>query len=433
MGRARPLNPDDIIVPSQYRIEVFAEGLTAPISLTFMDTGDMLVADAGITDGNGKVLKRTTNGFVVIAEGFDPPLTGINVYQGHIYVSHRGTITVVKPDGHKQDILSGLPSWGDHHNNQVVFGRDGKMYFGQGTATNSGVVGEDNRWVKKYPLFHDYPGMSIRLSGQNFITRNVLSQAAHDLAVTGAYSPFGVPTNPGEQVKEIVKASGSILRANPDGSDLQLVAWGLRNLFRIKFDRKNRLFAANHGMDERGSRPVANSPDEFHRIRFGVWYGWPDYTGGYPVTLPRFKPAGKPQPTFLLSEHPMLPPHPIAIFAPHSAIMGFDFNYDPNFGPVGEVFIAEFGSEAPGTTGGKPAPRVGHRVSRIDIKTGKVRNFAMNRSGYAASHTGSGGLERPIDVVFGPDGSMYVVDMGITVGFGNLIPNTGVIWRISRT
>jgi hypothetical protein len=196
-------------------------------------------------------------------------------------------------------------------------------------------------------FFHDYPGASIRLTGQNFISKNVLSQAALDQAVTGAFSPFGVPTKPRERIKGIVKASGSILRANPDGSQLELVAWGLRNPFRIKFDRRNRLFAANHGMDERGIRPIANSPDEFHRIRPGVWYGWPDYTGGYPITLPRFKPEGKPQPTFLLAEHPMLPPHPVATFAPHSAIMGFDFNYDPAFGPVGQVFIAEFGSEAP--------------------------------------------------------------------------------------
>jgi glucose/arabinose dehydrogenase len=152
LGKARTLNPDDIAVPSKYRIEVFAEGLTAPISLVFTDTGDMLLADAGITDGNGKVLKRTPNGFVVIGEGFVPPLTGINYYRGDIYVSHRGTITGVKPDGKRHDVLSGLPSWGDHHNNQVVFGPDGKMYFGQGTATNSGVVGEDNRWVKKYPF-----------------------------------------------------------------------------------------------------------------------------------------------------------------------------------------------------------------------------------------------------------------------------------------
>ncbi|MGZ4162323.1 MAG: hypothetical protein ACXVNF_16225 [Neobacillus sp.] len=67
-------------------------------------------------------------------------MTGITFYKGNIYVAHRGSITMVKPDVSKQDVLTGLPSFGDHHNNRVIFGPDGKMYFGQGTVMNSGVV-----------------------------------------------------------------------------------------------------------------------------------------------------------------------------------------------------------------------------------------------------------------------------------------------------
>ena len=41
--------------------------------------------------------------------------------------------------------------------------------------------------------------------------------------------------------------------------------------------------------------------------------------------------------------------------------MGFDFNYNPAFGKMRDVYIAEFGSETPETTGGKLIPpRVGH-------------------------------------------------------------------------
>lgn len=430
----RRIDPKDIMLPPGYKIEVFACGLTTPINIIFNDQGEMLVADAGVTSGNGKVLKLIDGKFEIIAEGFNPPLTGITYYKGDIYVSHRGYITAIKPSGRKFNIIEGLPSWGDHHNNRVVFGPDGKMYFGQGTATNSGVVGEDNQsWVRDYPFFHDYPGETITLRGQNYITDNFLTQADYDDACTGGYSPFNVPTKPGEIVKGITRASGSILRANPDGSNLELVAWGLRNPFRMKFDQFNRLFSTNHGMDVRGSRPIANSPDEFHRIVWGTWYGWPDYTGGLPVTLPAFKPEGKAQPKFLLAKHPMIPPKPFACFAPHSAIMGFDFSYNSKFGRIGDVYIAEFGSEAPVTTGGKPLPGVGHRVSRIDMQTGKVATFAINKSGYAASLTGEGGLERPIDVIFGPCGSMYVADFGLTGenGHHGYEPNTGVIWKIT--
>lgn len=423
------LSAEDISVPKGYQVDVFAKDLSSPINLIFTQNGDMLLADAGVSDGNGKVLKRIGNDFVTVAEGFTPPVTGINWFENHIFVSHRGTITIVKQNGKKQDILTGLPSHGDHHNNQVIFGPDGKMYFGQGTATNSGVVGEDNNWIQKYPFFHDYPGESIRLLGHNFVTKDVRLPAEDSArAHTGAYAPFGVPSNKNEKVKGIIPASGSVLRSNPDGSHLERVAWGLRNPFRMKFDRRGRLYATNHGMDERGSRPVANSPDEFQRICFGAWYGFPDFTGGAPVTLPQFRPEGKAQPSFLLAKHPSVPLAPLTVFPPHSAPMGFDFNDHPDFDATGNVFVAEYG---PGRPAKKHTRGLGHRISKVDLKTGRIEVFAVNRSGYRATYTDGGGFERPIDVVFGPDG-MYVVDMGINKAGEGFVPHTGVIWRIRR-
>jgi hypothetical protein len=431
---ARKLNSADISLPAGFHIDVFAQGLNSPISILFTDKGDMLIGDAGVIDGNGKVLRLNGDHFEMIAQHFNPPLTGISYLDGEIYVSHRGKITVVKPDGIKEDIITGLPSFGDHHNNQVVFGPDGKMYFGQGTATNSGVVGLDNDWTKKYPFFHDYPGSTLHLFGQNFATEDKRTASTTDYALTGAYSPFGIPNTYYEEKKGITMASGSILRANLDGSELELVAWGLRNPFRMKFDSYNHLISTNHGADVRGSRPINNSPDEIQVIQSGVWYGWPDYTGGLPVTLPHFKAEGKEQPQLLISDPPMIPPKPFTLFTPHSAIMGFDFDFNGIFGPYGDAYIAEYGSEAPETTGGKPLPQVGHRISRIDMRTGQIYNFAINKSGFAASYTGDGGFERPIDVVFGPDHSMYILDFAVTPEDepDEFVAGSGVIWRITK-
>ena len=427
----RKLNPSDISLPPGYKIEVFAEGLTTPINIFFRKNGEMLLADSGVADGNGKVFRYTKKCFELIADGFNPPLTGINEYKGDTYVSHRRFITTVQPGGAKKNIVDGLPSNGDHHNNRVVFGPDGKMYFGQGTATNSGVVGKDNSWVTEHPFFHDYPGGPIVLRGENFESSTFLEEFPDRRAVTGAYEPFGVPSYPCKTISGITRANGSILRANPDGSNLELVAWGLRNPFRIRFDRRNRLFAANHGIDIRGSRPIANSPDEFQLIVPGCWYGWPDFTGGLPVTLPQFKPQGEPQPTFLWARHPMQPPRPFTVIQPHSATMGFSFNENSHFGPLGDAYIAEFGAIVPTNTGGKPLYNVGHRVSRINMQTGRVDTFARNFSGLPASLTGGGGFERPIDAVFGPDGSLYIVDFGVFTAEGP-VGKTGVIWKITR-
>ncbi|SHO49092.1 hypothetical protein [Anaerocolumna xylanovorans] len=189
----RILNPSDISISSEYSIEVFAQGLDSPSSMIFTNEGDMLVAESGYTSGNPRVLRLVNGRFEVIADRFNVPLTGINYFNGVIYVSHRGFISVVEQNGTRRNIITGLPSNGDYYNSRVVVGPDNKLYFGQGTATNSGVVGLDNDWVFTNPLVCDYPGEYIILNAQNFETDNILiEQPEREAIYTGAYSPYGV-------------------------------------------------------------------------------------------------------------------------------------------------------------------------------------------------------------------------------------------------
>jgi hypothetical protein len=131
----------------------------------------------------------------------------------------------------------GLPSTGDHHNNQIAIGIDSKIYFGQGETTNSGVVGEDNvrlGWIKTAPQFHDIPAKNITLTGQNFVTVNPLTAESNDTATTGAFVPFGTPTKEGQIIKGDIKCN-VVLSANMDGTDLTLVGWGFRSVYGITF------------------------------------------------------------------------------------------------------------------------------------------------------------------------------------------------------
>jgi glucose/arabinose dehydrogenase len=431
----RYIDPSDITLPPGYNIEVFAQGLDTPIAMKFSEEGNLYIADSGITSGQPKVLQLFDGHFETIAADFVPPITGINILAGDIYVTHRGYITVIRANGARQNIISGLPCNGDFLASNVAFGPDGKIYFGQGTATNSGVVGTDNQWVFNHPLLHDVPAFYSMLSGQNFETNNMLS-ASVEKTYTGAFSPYGVPNVPYEIRKGMLKASGCILKANRDGTDLELVAGGLRNPVQVKFNREYRLYVANRGYDVRGSRPIANAPDEFHQVQPGAWYGWPDFSAGEPVSLPKFKPEGGPQPEFLLMSHPGIPPVPFAVFSPHTTISGFDFNNNANFGNIGDVYIAEHGSFGPITMGpSAPHDGIGHRISQIDMSNGIESTFINNKSGLPASITGEGGLGRPVDVVFGPDGAMYIVDIGISDinMLDRFVPYTGVIWKVTRT
>lgn len=432
---SRYLNPADITVERGYSIEVFAEGLNAPASILFTEDGDMLIANSGLTAGIPSVSILRNGGFEVIAEHFNVPLLGINYRDKKIYVSHKATITTVSLDGERMNIITGLPSYGDYSNCRVDFGPDGKMYFGVGSATNSGVVGTDNLWVPDYSFFCDRPGVPILLRGQNFTTENILISNHNESSSTGAFSPFGEVNERNEMRKGVVKATGSILRANTDGSNIELVAWGVRCANFLKFF-EGRLYVSNSSYDVRGSRPIANAPDEFLIINEGEWYGFPDYAGGDPITLPRYAPVGGLQPEFLLSCHPGRPGKPFAMFPPDSSPVGFDFNTNPSFGALGSIYIAEFGSIQLSTIGGEQVlfPFSGYKISQINPFTGTISTFAINRSGFPSFVTREGGLCRPIDVAFGPDGAMYVVDMGSSLPENPsiIIPHTGVIWRITR-
>ncbi len=432
----RNVDPEAIRIPPGYRVDIFTVGLDVPIDMVFSEDGVLFVADSGVASGNPKILRLANGYYEIIAENFSTPITGINYLDGNIYISHNGYITILRRNGSRQDIISGLPCNGDYGVSNVAFGPDGKLYFGLGTVTNSGVVGPDNLWIFNHPLLHDEPAFGIMLMGQNFETDNIMAAGAEKV-LTGAYSSYGVTNEPNEMRKGVLKkASGSILRANRDGTQLELVAWGIRNPIRIKFDRQYRLLAVNRNYDVRGSRPIANAPDEFHYIMPGVWYGWPDYVAGEPVTSPRFQPEGGAQPEFLLAEHPSIPPRPYAEFPPHSSIRGFDIDYTGEFGPYGNIYFAEYGSLGALTMGpSAPYAGIGHRISKLNVDTREIDTFINNKTGLPALTVQDPGFGRLVDITFGPDRAMYVLDIGISDPYdaNRYIPNTGVIWRITRT
>lgn len=229
---------------------------------------------------------------------------------------------------------------------------------------------------------------------------------------------------------------GRILRIGSDGGAPELVAWGLRNPFGLAFAPDGRLYATENGYDDRGSRPLWGTPDVLWRIDPGTWYGWPDYSEGQPVNQELYKVPGKGVADLLLAQPPGKPPRPAAVLGVHASSNGFDFSRSAAFGHVGEAFIAEFGDQAPAT--GKSLHPVGFRVIRVDPGSGRIEDFAVNRSDQhgPASKIGGGGLERPIAARFDPAGTaLYVVDFGVLLQAkkGSMPQQgTGVLWKITR-
>jgi hypothetical protein len=448
----RRIDARGILLPPGYKAEAITSNLTFPTDAVFDDKGNLYIIEAGYSYGEAftepRLLKLGPNGSTTIIATGDKngPWTGIDFHEGNFYVAEGGVleggrILRISPSGNMTPLVSNLPSFGDHHTNGPVV-HAGFIYFTVGTATNSGVVGPDNAkfgWLKRKPQFHDIACRDVVLSGQNYVSDHALTDVAGNTVRTGAFVPYGTATTPGQVITGAVPCSGAVLRMPVNGGNMELVAWGLRNPFGLAVAPGGRLFTTENAFDERGSRPVWGAGDVLWEVQQGAWYGWPDYSAGKKVSFdeefgsPKKKPRAV-QP--LLQQYPGTPPRPAAIFGVHSSANGFAFSNNDAFGFRGEAFVAQFGDMAPEV--GKVWAPVGFKVVRVNVETGVIRDFAVNRGrrNGPASWLGNGGLERPVSVVFDPSGKdMYIVDFG-TVRIDKLGTHpqkgSGVIWKISK-
>jgi glucose/arabinose dehydrogenase len=440
-AEARPIRPADIEVEKGFKVEEAVKDLAAPTMVAFDDQGRMLIAESGYHGGgDARITRIEKDGRKNVlvsgaAFGTELPLTSVAFNDGKIYAAHAGTVSVVEEGGTLRPIITGLPGQGDHQANQIVF-KDGYLYVSVGTVTNSAVVGPDNAvfgWLKSPSRreLHDVPCQDVILTGATFDSENPLGNDP-EREKTSPYAPYGTELPAGTRVPGNVKCNGSVLRARPDGSGLEVYASGLRNPYGLEIGPDGALYVTMHGFDARGSRPIDDAWDCVYRLEQGAWYGWPDFACDTPVTDQRFQVPNKQQPQFLIRNHPTeSPPRPLARFHPHAATNGFAFSPSDQWGPRTTAYIALFGDFTP-ATGTVDRPQ-GVKVVTLDTTSGRVADFMANDTpGQASRHSG-GGLEHPSDVTFGPDGFMYVADWGIArVSEKGLVleEDSGVVWRV---
>ncbi len=411
-------------------VQLVVDGLSWPTSLAFDKEGVPYVAESGLPFGGappgGRILRLGSRGPEVVADGLRAPVNGLTAHDDNFFVSEGGTpgrISLMDPDGTVTPILDGLPGGGNYQTNMAAVGPDGRLYFSQGAMTNTGIVGLDALelgWLRRLPHTHDEPGFDLVLTGANVETLDPLhGEGAR--ATTGAFVPFGTPTAPGERIARRLPCTAAVMSCHLDGTDLRLVAWGLRNAYGLGFLPDGRLLAVDQGADDRGSRPVGEAPDLLFEVRQGAWYGWPDFIGGVPVTDPRFRPQRGSVPSLLVANHDELPPPEPSLlqFPPHAAAVKFVVLPDGS-AYAGQLLVALFGDERPLTA--PEGPKAGRCIVRVDP------------SDWSLHPAMSGPFARPIDVRVQPEnGVVHVLDFGwFEMGSGGAVTakaGTGALWR----
>ena len=410
--------------------ERVAGGFDFPTSAAIADDGTVYVAESGLPFGGakpgGRIRRVEADGSsTIMLDDLRAPVNGLTAHEGGFYIAEGGfpgRISRWTPGGKRTTVLDGLPGRGNYHTNMVAVGPDGWLYFSQGAMTNSGVVGLDAydlAWLKQLPHPCDLPGFDIALAGEVFETANPFD--ADKRAQTAAFAGFGETQARNAKLAAQLPCTAAVMRCRPDGSDLTLVAWGLRNAYGLAFLPDGRLIASDQSADDRGSRPIGNAPDLLHVVEAGGWYGWPDFIGGRPVTDAVFVSHRGAQPQFILANHDTLPPprRPVAEFAVNAAATKLAV-LPAGTRWAGQLAIAMFGDEKPMTA--PPGPKVGRSLLRVDP------------SDWSQHLLLAGPFARPIDVVVTPDRNLLVVDFGHfeMKGLGRIeaTRGSGVLWKI---
>ena len=214
------------------------------------------------------------------------------------------------------------------------------------------------------------------------------------------YVPVGAPCN--VCLRDDDRRYASITRMNPDGSDFEIFAEGVRNT--VGFDwhpESGVLWFTDNGRDHLGDDVP---PDELNRAPVaGLDFGFP-FCHGNTVSDPVFG-SGRECAEFVPPEWEL---------QAHVAPLGMRF-YTGSMFPGSwrnSIFVAEHGSW-------NRSEPVGYRVARVRVSDGMATSYEVFADGWLGDDGEAWG--RPVDVLVAPDGALLVSD-----------DRMGAVYRISR-
>jgi glucose/arabinose dehydrogenase len=308
-------------LPGGIQARVDATGLTHPTAMAFRPGGGLY-----LTEDTGRlvVVPRGRHRARVVAHGLGVPLGLVWLGPTRLVVSTQGRLVELRIGRGggvtgSRRLVAHLP-YGEHQQDNVV-SFAGRLFFGSGSTCNACVE--------------------------------------HDAR------------------------SAAVLSVKPDGTDLRVVARGLRNPYGLVVDRvHHRILVSVNGRDDLGSSRDPEPADIVVQLRSGADFGWP-----------RCWPSAR---LLVLVGACRGVARPVAYLEPHSSADGMAFWN-------GDLYVAEWGQYL--------SHRFGRRVVRVRL-TGPMHSRVS---------VFAGGFDHPLALAVDPGGALLVADWG-----------RGVVYRISR-
>lgn len=259
---------------NNYSAKIFDKGLNWTIKLKgiegaktfdFDSEGNLYIAFQDTI----RIINKDGNNKLIIKES-QLDILDMIYYKEKLYIATNNRIIEydLKNNQHK-DIVTNIPNLGVNKKVSLLAkGED--LFFSVGSNTNDGIV-------EKKGDKEEIATTAWVLNGHNFGKEN-----------TGAFSPYSVSTENGEKVEGNTIGNASVMKYNIVTGELKLYAHGLRNVTGWDLNKEGEIIAAIGGMNNKNPRNIKNDKDYIYKVLEDRWYGWPDYSGGDPITSPRF-------------------------------------------------------------------------------------------------------------------------------------------------
>ncbi|WP_127136814.1 PQQ-dependent sugar dehydrogenase [Flagellimonas oceanensis] len=205
------------------------------------------------------------------------------------------------------------------------------------------------------------------------------------------YVPVGAPCNICDSAT-VDKRYASITRMDPDGSNREIVAHGVRNTVGFTWHPDtDELWFTDNGRDMMGDDVP---PGELNKLtEVGQHFGYPFCHGGT-VKDPEY---GDQRPC-----SDFVPP--VQPLGAHVAALGVKFGKGPMFPDsyTGQAFLAEHGSW-------NRSSKVGYRVTLVKLENGEAVSYEPFIDGWLDEESQEA-FGRPVDLLFLEDGSLLISD-----------------------
>lgn len=328
---------EKINLPEGFQIDVFASGIKDARSLAIGENGIVFVGNRtedkvyAVVDTDGDY--RAEEKYVIV-EGLNMP-NGVALKEGDLYVAEVNRILrfsniyeTYKNTPDYEVIYDQYPTDRHHGWKYIDFGPDGKLYV-----------------------------------------------------------PVGAPCN---ICKSEDPVYASLTRMDPDGSNMEIYAEGIRNTVGFTWHPEtNELWFTDNGRDHMGDNMP---PDELnHAPEMGMHFGYP-YCHGKDISDPQFG-SEKNCEQFT---------PPAQELGPHVAALGMIFYTGEMFPEKyrNSILIAEHGSW-------NRSSKIGYRVMFVELEGNKSTNYTPFANGWLQGESVWG---RPVDIKQLPDGSVLVSD-----------------------